>query len=62
MTKHHWHSPESRPLSAGFYYRYYGNKEADSTPDEWDGLKWWVWDEEFGVMVESNWPLRWREA
>lgn len=59
MTKHHWHSPETRPERSGFYFRYYGNKEADSQYDVWDGNKWLVLDG--GYWVESNWPLRWRE-
>lgn len=59
MTKHHWNSPESRPEKADFYYRYYGNKQADSEPDYWDGSKWFVSDGD--SLVESNWPLRWRE-
>ena len=61
MTKHHWHSPESRPEKPGYYFRYYGNKEADSQPDYWDGVEWLV-DNGLGqAMTPSGWPRRWRE-
>lgn len=59
MTKHHWHSPESRPAKPGYYFRFYGNKEADSVKDVWDGTSWNVIDGD--VWVRSDWPLRWRE-
>lgn len=62
MTKHHWHSPESRPEKSGYFFRYYGNAKADLEPDMYSAQEsqWYVKDG--GEWVPSNWMLRWREG